>query len=307
MRESTAPREVGSSSTRPRLTSEHPGETGVDTLRLLFETDRSFGGDLVEVDGWRFGSIPALGVTWAEGHPVEGALGSPDDVVSRGTWARDVVDDHLGVRRDRGVARVDVTTTRPFPVAAEARAFLAGMAALDLPRCHTIRRGRPAHSIAWAHERGRRLLARCYDKGLERGGQPWERVRLEEQARFASGRRPPLDAAADPEWQRRRFVRRFEPMRKAVTGVKAATFPVVAHAIADEARFGYRSAREAERLLGAMVLLGDGAGEVYTRSTRTRRRRELRDAGFVLVEDDREAVEVDLGEQLDRALDEFGA
>ena len=111
---------------------------------------------------------------------------------------------------------------------AEARAFLAGMAALDLPRCETIRRGRPVHSVAWAHPSGRRVLARCYDKGLERGGEPWKRVRLEEQGRFRAGARPPLEVVADPGFQRERFGRRFRPMAEAMQGVRAATFPVIA-------------------------------------------------------------------------------
>ena len=272
---------------------------------MLYETDGSFGSQLVEHDGWRFGSIPALGLTWAEGHPTEGALALPDDVLTAGNRVRDFVDDVVGVRRDRGVSRLDVTTSRRFHVDAEARAFLTGMAALDLPRCETIRRGRPAHSVAWAHTHGRRLLARCYDKGLERGGESWEVVRLEDQGRFRSGARPPLDVAADPAFQRERFERRFRPMRQALDGVKAATFPVVAQGLADDARYGVREAREAERLAGALVLITGGAGEAYSRRTRYRRRGELRAAGYIVVDDEREVVAVDLGEQLEAALAEF--
>src|SRR5438105_234698 len=55
--------QVGISSTRPGFS----GETGIDTLRLLFETERSFGTEIIEAHGWRFGSIEGLGLTWAEG------------------------------------------------------------------------------------------------------------------------------------------------------------------------------------------------------------------------------------------------
>lgn len=276
-------------------------------MRLLFDTRRSFGREPVELDGWRFGTIDALGLTWAEGHPIDGALGAPEDVLRAGTHVRELVDAHVGVLRDRGVSRLDVTTTRRLRSTAEARAFLAGLSALDLPRCDTVRRGRPAHSVAWVNDRGRRILARAYDKGREQGGEAWEFVRLEDQRRFPSGGRPPLDVAADGHYQRELFDRRFRPMAKAVEGVKAATFPVIAQALADEVRYGYRQAREGERLAGALVLLVGGAGEGYARATRYRRRAELREAGFVVVDDQREAVAVDLGAELGAALDEFGS
>jgi hypothetical protein len=301
---------VGSSSTRPSATSGTPaarGETGVDTLRLLFETSSYVEGIADLGDGWRFGSIPSLGLTWAEGHPLAGGLGSPDEVAAAGRQVRELVDDRLGVRADRGVARLDVTSTRVFNRPGDARAFLAGMAALELPRCETTRRGTPVHSISWTHAQGRRKLARCYDKGLERGGEAFHSARLEDQGRFAAGARPPVDVAAELEFQRQRFVRRFAPMRKAVDGVKAASFPVVAQALADEVRYGFRSAPEARALAGSLVLLRGGAAEGIARRTRYRWQAQLRDAGFVVVEDFMEPVEVNLGDELEAALEEFGA
>jgi hypothetical protein len=292
--------EVGFSSTRPGLNSE----TGVDTIRMLFAT-QTYGDVSFDLCGWRAGSVPALGLTWVEGHPAPERLATPHDVLAAGTEVRALVDDHFGVLADRGVSRLDLTTTRAFGAEREARAFLAGMATLDLPRCDTIRRGTPAHSIAWANSKGRRLLARCYDKGLERGGDPFRFVRLEDQRRFASGARPPVEVAADPAYQRDRFRSRFEPMRKAVDGVKAASFPVVAQALADEVKYGYRSPREAERLAGALVLLSGGAGEAYTRATYYRRRAELREAGYVVADDFLEPVEVELGGVLEASLAEW--
>lgn len=61
-------------------------------------------------------------------------------------------------------------------------------------------------------------------------------------------------------------------MRQALDGVKAATFPVVAQALADEARYGYRPWKETERLAGSLVLL---TGE---RATSTPRRPDGVDA-----------------------------
>jgi hypothetical protein len=204
------------------------------------------------------------------------------------------------------VARSDQTATHRFDRPQEARAFLAGMAAVQLPRCETTRRGHPVHSVSWTHAAGKRKLARCYDKGLERGGEAFKFGRLEDQRRYPSGARPPVEVVADHDFLRGRFEARFGPIRKAVDGVKAATFPVVAQALADEARFGYRDVREAERLAGALVILTGGAADSYPRRTMYRRKAELREAGFVVVDDLVEAVEVNLGDVVEAALESEG-
>jgi hypothetical protein len=272
----------------------------------LFETerygDRAF--EVEEAEGWRFGSIPALGLTWAEGHPAPGRLATPDEVLTSARAVEALLDDRLGVRTHRGVARSDQTVTTAFQRPQEGRAFLAGMASVQLPRCETSRRGHPVHSMFWTHATGRRKLARCYDKAMETGdGEPFTRPRLEDQRRYPSGARPVVEAVADGEFLRGRFEARFGPVRKVVDGVKAASFPVIAQALADEVRYGYRSTREAERLAGSLVLLTGGAGEAYKRSTFYNRRAELREAGFVVVDDLAEVVEVDLGEVVDQALE----
>jgi hypothetical protein len=300
-------REVGVCSTRLSLTSE-TGEAGVDTMRLLFET-RDFGPrsfELEQLEGWKLGTIPALGLIWAEGHPAPGGLASPRQLSEAGLAVREQIDDHFGVVRDRGCARLDSTATTRFARPAEARAFLAGMAAVDLPRTETTRRGHPVHSVSWTHPNGARKLGRCYDKGLERGGEAWELARLEDQRRFASGGRPPAEVVSEPGYARSRFEARFGPIRKAVDGVKAASFPVVAQALADEVRYGYRDVLEAERLAGSLVLLTGGAQEAYARPTYYRRRAELRDAGFVVVDDLVEHVEVNLGDVVEASLEADG-
>ncbi len=300
-------REVGVCSTRLSLTSE-TGEAGVDTMRLLYET-REMGAHRFQIDaleGWQLGSIPALGLTWAEGHPAPGELANPQKLSEAALAVRERIDDHFGVVRDRGCARLDSTATTRFARPAETRAFLAGMAAVDLPRTETTRRGHPVHSVSWTHPNGAKKLGRCYDKGLERGGEPWELARLEDQRRFASGGRPPAEVVCEPGYARSRFEARFGPIRKAVDGVKAASFPVVAQALADEVRYGYRDVLEAERLAGSLVLLTGGAREAYARPTYYRRRAELREAGFVVVDDLVEHVEVNLGDVVEASLEADG-
>jgi hypothetical protein len=250
--------------------------------------------------------MPSYGMVAVEGNPADGSLWAPGEVLDRGAAVREVIDATLGVRADRGVSRLDVTTSRRF-VPAEGRAFMAGMASLEMPRMEATRRGSPPHSVWWTGAKTAAIKARTYCESFKVAGrEPFERLRLEDQRRFPNGRRPAIDQAADPDEQRRLFMRRFEPMRKAVDGVRAASFPVVAQALADEARYGYRDTREAERLAGALVLLSGGARDAYPRATFYRRRAELREAGFVVVEDFMEPVEVDLGDELERALGEFG-
>jgi hypothetical protein len=291
---------VGVCSTRPSLTGE-THEAGVDTLRLLYRT-RNFAEHTFDLEGWKVGSIPALSLTWAEGHPVAGELATAEQVATCAEKIEALLDERLGVDTFAGVARLDLTATHSFDHPNEARAFFGGMAVLELPRCETTRRGKPVHSISWSHARGARKLARVYDKGMERGGEAFKFGRMEDQRRFPSGCRPTVESVADVGFMRSKFHARFAPIWKQVNGVKAASFPVVAQAIADEAKYGYRPAREAERLVGALVLLTAGAGEAYSRPTMYRRRAELRDAGFI-VADCEEAVEVDLGGVLEAALD----
>jgi hypothetical protein len=280
----------------------------VDTLRLLYET-RDFGERAFEMnalDGWKFGAIPALGLTWAEGHPVPGELATAAQIGTAAVQVRELVDEHFGVVKDRGCSRIDSTVTQKFERPQEARAFLAGMAAVDLPRVETTRRGHPVHSISWAHPSGRRILGRCYDKGKERGGEVWEFARLEDQRRFGAAGRPPSEVVSEPGYARSRFQARFGPIRKAVDGVKAATFPVIAQTIADEAKYGYRDMREAERMAGALVLLSGGVGSGGRQTAQYRwyhrRKAELRANGFVVL-DHEESVEVNLGDVVEAALE----
>lgn len=278
----------------------------MDTLRLLYEVERVPEERRFEVGRWRVDVNAGLHLVALEGHPSDLGLASGSEVVEAGQEGRELVRDHFGLVAERGVSRLDVTTTRRFERPAEARAFLQGMAALELPRCEAVRRGTPVHSIGWVHASGRRILGRCYDKGLERGGTPFESIRFEDQGRFSSSAgRPPVEVAAEAEFQRRRLVQRFGPMARSLKGVKAMTVPVLARSIAEEVEFGYRSAAEAKELLGSLVLLRSGARSCVPRRTRYRWEARLREAGFVAVDDWQESVEVDLGAELDAALEEL--
>lgn len=291
----------GACSTRLSLRSG----TGCDALRLLFEVERP-PEHAFEVEGWN-GGRTWNGLCFLEQKGGDaGELWSPARVRELGHRARELVDASFGIRKDRGVSRADFTTTRRFPTAQHGRAFMAGMAALEFPRLEATRRGTPPHSVWWTGPRSRKIRNRVYDKSRERGGEPWLAIRLEDQRSFPTRYRWPVELVADPDFQREHFEGRFGPMRKAVEGVKAASFPVIAQALADEVKYGYRSAPEARALAGSLVLLGGGAHDGIKRATLYRWRRELREAGYVVAPDFMEPVEVDLAAELGAALEEFG-
>lgn len=278
-------------------------ETGVDTWRLLFRADASGVGKHVFAHGdYTANWFPAHGLLALEGHPAgRGALAPTTDLPRAMDEAQALADDFGGTFA--GVARADLTAGYRFPTDAEGRAFFSGMASIDLTRCETTRRGHPPHSVWWTGQKGRAIKARVYDKGLERGtAPPFTLGRLEVQEKMRASTRVDVPTLADPDWTRGTFGKRFDSVRKAVDGVKAASFPVIAQALADEARYGYRPVREAERLAGALVLLTGGAAEGYSRATYYRRRAELREAGYVVATDLIEPVEVNLGEVIESAL-----
>jgi hypothetical protein len=258
------------------------------------------------LDGWHGGKAPGGSVVWVERKGGDGgALWRPERVAELCREAWGLVEDHFVVSAELGPSRVDLATTRPFASELHGQAFMAGMASVELVRMEATRRGSPPHSVWWTGERSKKIRARVYDKSLEAGGDPWLRVRLEDQRSLPVRERPHVSEVADPEWQRTRFVSRFAPMARAVEGVKAASFPVVAQSIADEVKYGYRTASEGRQLAGALVLMHGGAFGSVPRSTRYRWRGQLREAGYVVVPDFMEPVEVDLSVELEAALEEW--
>lgn len=298
-------REVGFSSTRPSLGSEtyRVTEAGVDTWRLLFRTtlDRNPEKPIFDVGRYKAQWFPGHGVLALEGHPWATGLAEP--------WGlEDAYQDVIRELRDwghvptrfGGLARLDSTATLRMN-RQEGQAVLAGMAALDVPNCHPVVRGKPAHSVGYVHVRGRRILGRAYDKGTEAGiAGPWELIRLEDQYRPASAARPGR-AHFHAEYVKGRFHKRFVPLYRASRGVKVTGLPVIANEVAERIRAGELDTRRAERMMGSLLLLSTGAP--YSRSTYYKRRAELRDNGYVLADDFFAPVEVDLAAVLAAALE----
>jgi hypothetical protein len=278
-------------------------EAGVDTWRLLFRTtlDRAPEMPIFDIGRYKAQWFAGHGVLALEGHPSPSGLGEP--------WGLE--DAYQGALDDlrtwghtptafAGLARLDSTVTQRMG-RGEGQAVLAGIAALDVPTCDPIVRGKPAHSVAFVHARGRRVLGRAYDKGREAGtAEAWELIRLEDQFRPPSGCRPGREHF-HAEYVRGRFHKRFAPLHRSARGVKVTGLPVIAKDVSQRLRAGELDTRRAERMMGSLLLLA--AGAPYSRSTYYKRRAELRDSGYVIADDYFTPVEVDLAAVLEAALE----
>ncbi len=311
VRESTAAGRSGASNTRPTAKNGRDTiEAGVDTLRVLFSCGAASGktlypicdeaGEVVATAQW----YPGLATIAVEGHPVRGKLASPWETQdAMFAWGRALVDQ--GHARDvsfRAVSRLDSTATTVFEHGSAGVAFLQGMAALDWPRLKPVVYGKPPETVALTYRNSRgRIVARGYDTGLLRGGyERGEAIRLEDQRRFSSGRRP-SDVFARG-FARERFERRFLPLYKASRGVTVASVPVLAERVSTMVDRGELSPSTAARLLGFVAIQTDARQRFAVRTAR-RYRAELRELGLVVADDFFEPIEVELSSVLEAALD----
>ncbi len=274
----------------------------------------------------RIGWFPDPGLLYAEGHPAPGGLARSEQLPAvleqlrgelhdRGVqvpdWEQPLVMRPNGTRHPTegfgGVRRLDSTVDLGFDDPLEGMAALTGVAALSLPRVQTqIWREVGTNRVRTVYYRGyggKRVLARCYDKGVEsRTAGPGFWVRPEDQRRFVSGARPMVEAVASGPFIRNAFVKRFEPLWQAAKGVKVGGISKLAKKLDELQREGEITPTAAKRIAGHLVLDAFGV-QHQGRSTRCRDRADARRLGLVLADGVLDEVEVDLGEILERALD----
>ena len=297
--------QVGFSSTRPSLQSEtyRVTEAGVDTWRLLFRTtlDRQPDKPIFDVGQYKAQWFAGHGVLALEGHPTAGGLAEPwgledayqDVLCELKDWG------HVPTRFD-GLARLDSTATLRMD-RQEGQAVLAGLAALDVPSCQPVVRGKPAHSVGTCTYGVEGFSAVPTTKGerpesLAPGSSSGSKISIW----AASGARPGREQF-HAEYVRGRFHKRFVPLYRSARGVKVTGLPVIARDVAQRVEAGELDTRQAERMMGSLLLLS--AGAPYSRSTYYKRRAELRDNGYVIADDFFAPVEVDLGAVLAAALE----
>jgi len=97
------------------------------------------------------------------------------------------------------------------------------------------------------------------------------------------------------------MARRFVRLWRSAKGVRVASLPVLAKAVADKVGAGEVGLAHAERLVGFLAC--ESAGLHYARRTYYRRKAQLREHGLVMADAFFEPLEVDLGAVLEAALD----
>ena len=263
-----------------------------------------------EADGHRVVWFPDASLLAAEGHPSPGALACADELPEAYERVRLAVAELVGaeIREawNAGVRRLDATCDVAHAVPAEGLALLSGVAALYVGGVQSVVRrassSRRIETVEMHGHRGRRILARVYDKGVERGDAvPGALVRLEDQRRYDRAARRDVTELTTA-YVRGAFRRRFVPLWRASKGVQVAGPLVLAARIGELVESGQLTPTKARAVAGFLLL--DAAGvRQGGRTTRWRLQRTCAEAGLVLPDGVMEEVEVDLGEVLEAVLE----
>jgi hypothetical protein len=258
---------------------------------------------------------PQWGLLKAEGHPVPGGLAPAAALpaaLDRLVGALDVAGIPVpsGPRRFRrhreshgfaGFRRLDLTVDLCTDHAHEGQELLSAweVAARSsgrfAPRYH--RPGMPGDTVYMAGASG--VESRCYDRGVKSGTAPPGRlIRPEAQWLFRDLSSPLEEEAADPQWLRERFAKRFGPSFRG--RIVVGNMSDLGRKLDAEVRKGELTAAEARRIAGYIVMEPWGLSGVPQR-TRERLSAEARRFGFRLKDGILEPIEVDLGSVLEEA------
>jgi hypothetical protein len=283
------------------------------------------------VAGYRVGFFPEPGLIYAEGHPA-GAdeLADPDALPEAVQTVEDELRDRgvmlpkgralrgspmLGTS-DRegsaGVRRCDAAADLDLGSAEDGRALLIALAAVatTVPRCQGgVRYAKDGsggvETVYLYGLAGVKVLGRAYDKGYEQLGDShrYERVRLEDQRRYASARRVAVEQLTG-ERVRANLQERFYPMWQATKGVKVLAQAGVIRELGDRVRAGEMRPTTAEKLSGYLVLRSQlGRGDEAQKRRDRRRRQRFRELGLVQAPAALAEVEVDLHQVLEQVLE----
>lgn len=194
----------GASNSRLTATSGRATRAGFDTVRFRLrcpsEVYEGFEGELYQRGekrrsdgGVTVGAYPD-GLVTVEGRLAallygeeDHRLCGPDELLAGESAAAAAagVDDVVEIA---GVGRCDLASELSFKDGAEGLALLRAFAALDVPWLKTGTEGSKRdglETVFWRSMRGRSIVLRLYDKGVESGtAAPGERLRLERQRRY---------------------------------------------------------------------------------------------------------------------------
>lgn len=229
---------------------------------------------------------PAASRITVEGHPAPGEL-APDealaDFVERSAAT-------FGLGHFLGFSRLDATATVAFENPQQGAALLRTIAAVRLPYIKPAVYGNPIETVYLMDLRGRgRKLARAYDKGVESGAaERGHLIRLEEQSRFKSGRRPGLQDASGQVI----FERRFAPVLKLTEQLTTCDHATALDALAAR----YVEGKITEQRLHALAGFVHAEARSLPSNPRTSRRKrsQLAEMGIALTEQEPDSAPLDL-------------
>lgn len=314
----------GSSNSRP---SPEFRTAGLDTVRIRFR-----GVHPDDFQRFRRNKNPQLvqrgefrstegGVTvghWSDGRAyIEGRVAAilhgKDD--HRLLWRGDLMDAglvgqeiaHAESAEIISVGRADLASELTFPDHVEGRRFLAGLAAVDVPWLKTGTEGGKRsgyETVYWRTVKGRSIVMRAYDKGVESGtAAPGERIRIERQRRWRKTRELPIDVVASADFRSEFVGREFEALISGSTNPVHWTGDVglAIEELRDRVRARELKAYQAERLAGYLLMQGEG----LKRTVRYAREAELRKLGLAVRFADEYAEVFDIVPYLQVAADAF--
>lgn len=289
--------------TNSRLTDrnvrdEHPA--GLDTVRLryratpeqtfdVFRSRPGWGsaqrGEMRRAENGVVVGVFPDGMAYVEGR-LASLLGEPSDYALRPSAqlvdADELWRETLGVDVPAEVGRADVTAELAFDDGAEGLALLAALSSTDVPWLKIGTEGRKRDELETVYARtarGRSVVFRVYDKGIEQGTHPaGERIRFERQRRYRKDR-----ARTVAEWRAASLPGWFAGRELGKLWTRSDGFTVcdrgaAGQVLAEKARAGALTWQAAERLVGYVTLRGEGMND----RTQRRRESELRDVGIAI-------------------------
>jgi hypothetical protein len=316
--------EGGVSNSRPP--PESWNGAGVDTVRFRYRGDvhgharfaRSgphFEGPRGELyrqeDGVRIGALRD-GTLYAEGRLAAVLHGAEDHALLPTAALRDGAERasrRFGFPVDVSIAalgRLDVAAELRFADGADGLAFLHALSLADVPWAKVGTEGKKRERIQTVNfrsVRGRAILMRAYDKGIEASLAPaGELIRFERPRRYRKERELAVSAAVELDTARLFVGRELESLARVTAEVVCDQWGAIDR-LNELVRWGWIKAPKADALAGFLVRGGEG----HKQSTWYGRWATLRDLGIVVDPLARERSSVPVGKHLRAMVEQLAA
>jgi len=316
--------EGGSSNSRP--SPESWNRRGIDTVRYRFRGD-AYGkqrfalsgpyqegarGELYRQDeGIRLGAARD-GMLYVEGR-LAAILNGPEDhslqpvgAIGEGATAASCQFGFDVDPRHASLGRLDVATEQRFQDGDAGLAFLHALSLADVPWAKVGTEGKKRErieTVVFRSVRGRTVLLRAYDKGVESGtAQPGEVIRLERQRRYRKSVEPSVQQSVSYELEKVFVGRELQSLVDVSAEVVCDVWGAVDR-LNEYARGGVITAGKADALAGFLAR----GGEAHKPSTWYGRWAEIRKLGIIVDPLARERTTVPVGSYLRAMVDQLAA